>query len=734
MLSRLLPRLIAPAVAIALLAICPSASAIGIFVPIRPESPVPTLLGEKISVVIKDAVAHTSIKQTYHNSGSRPAEADFYLPIPEGASLADFSIMLDGKELKGEVLDKEQAQNTYRDIVRKLKDPGLVEWSEKNLFHVRAFPVPPGGTQSMTFELLQNLTKDQEFYRYSLPQQSQKGEGNSASKTRYTVTIEDGSAARNIYSPTHTIDTATSTGKTALVTAEGNDASSFQLFWQVSSAPVALGVTTYKPNADNGYFALRISPPWQTETTASTPGDFLFILDTSGSMADQDKLAQARNALQYCVRLLGPGDRFGLVQFSTGVSRFSDALSSATADQKEQANKWLDALQARGGTNISEALATALEMKPKDATGRIYTVIFLTDGLPTIGETSADAIVKAAETTSNGSTRIFTFGVGNDVNTRLLDAIAQNTRAVSDYISPNQDMEVPVGRFFDKINRPALANLDLRIPGADISDVLPHQLPDLYYGTEITVLGRYAKASSATVTLTGQINGEKKSYESAASFSADAPASHAYIEKLWATRKVGWLLDEIRKNGESAELKTEVETLAKKYAIVTPYTSYLAVEDKDLQQPVPAGAPASSAASGTSLRFHADKASAQDMAAESGAGAVRASREVAQMKSAASPVPASSQTKTAGGKTFVLSDGTWKDQELSGNEQTIIKIKTWSDQWFQLADGNARLKEIFAVGDHLEIKVSAEIKIIVSPDTTDNTKLTADQLTLLKKF
>jgi Ca-activated chloride channel family protein len=253
-------------------------------------------------------------------------------------------------------------------------------------------------------------------------------------------------------------------------------------------------------------------------------------------------------------------------------------LIPVTKEQVEAAKKWVDQLEATGGTAINDALLAAHELQSKD-TSRTFTVVFFTDGQPTVGETNADRIVANVAARQTALTRIFTFGVGNDLNAGFLDQLADATRAVSTFVRPEEDLELKVSSFFDKISHPVLANLKLMAGvGVSLKECYPQQLPDLFHGGQVIALAKYSGANRATVTLTGTIGAERKEYVYEVDFLPKS-ADRAFVTDLWARRKVGYLLEQIRRNGENKELVGEAKSLAKKYGIATPYTSYLVVPD-----------------------------------------------------------------------------------------------------------------------------------------------------------
>ena len=320
---------------------------------------------------------------------------------------------------------------------------------------------------------------------------------------------------------------------------------------------------------------MMVAPKTDLKEKDILPKDICFVIDTSGSMSGE-KMEQAKKALEYCVHSLGKKDRFNIVRFSTDVETFRDELTPVKKQAIDEAGEFISNLVARGGTDINWSLEKALSMKSGDK--RPFLVVFLTDGKPTIGTTDPKAILANVASKNQKGVRVFVFGVGNEVNTHLLDQISGGTKATSQYVKPDEDIEVKVSSFYDKVSSPVLANLKLKLGDIGAYDYYPREMPDLFKGTQLLVLGRYKKDGHVAVQLTGDLDGKKQSFVYEESFPAEEKSGE-YIANLWANRKVGYLLDEIRLKGENKELVDEVVALGKEFAIVTPYTSYLIVED-----------------------------------------------------------------------------------------------------------------------------------------------------------
>jgi Ca-activated chloride channel family protein len=298
------------------------------------------------------------------------------------------------------------------------------------------------------------------------------------------------------------------------------------------------------------------------------------------------KLEQARKALQFCVENLNDGDRFEIIRFSTEIEPLFDKLVEANRHNRERANEFISQLKPIGGTAIDEALRKALDLhRPGD---RPFVIIFLTDGRPTIGTTDEEQILSGVKKDGENKTRIFCFGIGLDVNTHLLDRITEQTRAFSQYVLPEEDLEVKVSGFFSKIKDPVLANPSLKFTG-DIraTKLYPSPLPDVFKGEQLVLVGRYSGQGDSAIIIEGNVNGVRKKFTYEVRFPQEA-STHEFIPRLWATRRVGYLLDEIRLHGENSELRDEATELARRYGIVTPYTAYLIVEDESRRGvPVP---------------------------------------------------------------------------------------------------------------------------------------------------
>ncbi|MFH1708439.1 MAG: VIT domain-containing protein [Planctomycetota bacterium] len=556
-----------------------------------PDRPVPHLVPlsvkyHRVSVDIAGTIATTKIDQEFYNPNDMQLEGTYIFPLPEDAAIGKFALFINGVETQGEILESDKARQIYEDIVRRMKDPALLEYAGRKMFKARVFPIPPRGTRRIKLEYAQTLTADAGLFAYTYPLNTEKFSSAPLDEVLVDVTINADTPLRNVYCPTHKAEIKRDGDKSARVTYEERNVTpdrDLAVYFSMSDKEMGLSLASFKPAGKDGYFIAMLTPD-ASKDDKPMPKDVVFVFDTSGSMSGK-KIKQAREALSFCLGALKPADRFGLVAFSTEARTFRKELAAADEAAVTEAQAFVDAIEARGGTNISEALGIALAMRGKE--DRPFIVMFMTDGKPTLGLQGEDELVAAVKDMNKGGARVFVFGVGYELDTFILDRIADDSRGARSYVSPEEDIEIKISGLFTKLEHPVLADVTVEFPGKlDIYDVYPKTLPDLFRGSQVEIMGRYKGNGAAAIILKGKVNGAERKFVFEQEWSGTTPAGET-IARLWATRKVFYLLDEIRLRGVKDELKEEVVRLAKEFGIITPYTSFLVLED----EPTVAGRP-----------------------------------------------------------------------------------------------------------------------------------------------
>ena len=536
----------------------------------------------KVDVDITGQKSVTRVEQEFFNPNNVNLEGEYIFPIPKGAHLDKFTMQIGGKDVEAELLDAGKARAIYEDIVRRQKDPALLEYTGRAAFRVRIFPIEPHSRKKVTLAYTELLKVDGGIATYLYPLNTEKFSALPLKTVSMRVTINQDSPIKALYSPSHSVDIRRDGEKRAVVGWEASNArpdTDFQLLYSTANTEVGVHLLTHKKEGEDGWFLLLASPGADVmKSKDANPKDVVFVMDTSGSMAGK-KLEQLKKAMTFCVENLNDSDRFELVRFSTEAEPFFEKLAAASRANRDKAQDFIKSLKPIGGTALAEALERALKLKPA-GNSRPFVIVFLTDGKPTIGETDEERIVARVAPDQASTTRIFCFGIGTDINTHLLDKIAERTRAASQFVLPEEDLEVKVSNFFMKIKEPLLTNLKLEFPDCvRVTKLYPNPLPDLFRGDQLVLAGRFSSSGEGDLMIDGTLNGVPKRMTQRLKFSAGEP-DNGFIAQLWALRRVGWLLDEVRLRGENKELRDEIVDLARRYAIVTPYTSYLIVEDE----------------------------------------------------------------------------------------------------------------------------------------------------------
>jgi Ca-activated chloride channel homolog len=661
-----------------------------------------------IETSIEGQVATTRVTQVFRNPHGVVMEGTYLFPLPEEASITEFAIWDGDRRLAGEVRPRDEARRVYERIVRDIRDPGLLEYAGPNLFQARIFPIPARGTKRLELVYTQVLRAEAGTVAYRYP----LGVGRNASPVERLsgrVTIRTQRPVGTVYSPSHGVDVRRDGDRRVTLSFEqgrGAERRDFQLFYAPSAADVALSLFTYREPGRDGYFLLLLSPQDGSARAEPPARDVVFVVDVSGSMSEDDKMEQARRALLYGVRGLRPGDRFNVIAFSGDVRRMENGLIAADAAGRRRGVDFVGTLRPRGGTNINDALIAAMEQFPRQGSTRPRMVVFLTDGLPTVAETRPERIVENVARSGRSGVRLFSFGVGFDVNTRLLDRIAAENGGTADYVAPGEDLEVRVSAFFDKVNHPVLANLRLDLGGVRAEMVHPRELPDLFRGTQLALVGRYRndrELRDVTIRLTGNASPSRTFTYPGLRFPL-RDERHDFLPHLWASRRVGWLMEQIRSHGENRELVQEVTELGTRYGIVTPYTSFLALEpgaraDRPTPRPTfgrqggvappPPPAPAREAATATTGRVAVEESRRS-----------RVQQEAFTLEDLT--VAGTPSVRRVGSRTFRLVDDVWTDTGIrDGLPETVVSFG--SEAYHALLARIPALAPAFALGERVAV-------------------------------
>jgi len=658
-----------------------------------------------VDIQIKDQVATTRVDQVFVNDNPWTAEGTYIFPLPQGAAVSDFVMWVDGKAVHGEILEADEARTIYDDVVRRMKDPALLEYVGRKALKASVFPIPPGEERKIELEYSQILPVENGLVHYIYPLSTERFSSRPLEDLVVRAQIESREPLKAVYSSRHEVSIDREDDYHALLGLEQSDVlpdRDFELFYTISSEKIGLNLLSFKEEGQDGFFLLLAAPDVKVNEEEIVVKDIILVLDTSGSMQGE-KMDQAKEAARYVLDHLNPLDRFAIVSFATTTRSFSPSLEPAA--QADKGKDFLDRLEAMGSTDINRAMIEAVGLAEEV---RPTTLIFLTDGLPTEGVTVTGAILDNVAREAPDNVRIFSFGVGDDVDTDLLDQVSLDHGGASTYVRPGEEIDEEVSAFYRKVKIPILSDLSLDWGDIIVDQVYPQRIPDLFAGSQLILLGRYREGGPAKITLKGMVNQEERSY-TYEDLSFRKEGGDDFIPRLWATRAVGYYLTQIRLYGEKQEWIDSIVSLSTRYGIITPYTSFL-VQEKDIFS--------AQGREEVISDFEEEMAAA---AAEPASGEAAVEKAVYQKSLSAAPVGAavpvnmsvstgidgtskmvrvSEVLKNVGSKTFLLKNDTWIDTTFDRSMKTK-KVAFLGEEYFDLISQVPVLGSYFALGERV---------------------------------
>jgi len=663
-----------------------------------------------VRVELADRVLRYEITETFVNRGSRVGEADFMFPLPKGAAFQDLKLSINGELVAGETMNANQARQIYEEIVRRQRDPALLEWVGYGLLRARIFPIAPGEQKKVVvrFQTIAQREGDAlriDYFRgvrTSQRETTQQPEG----RMSFVLTYPNDPMYGRAYSPTHSIYDEQFAGE---MVGDRSFASSYRgstrrveirdargevtlLIPVRRSTAAAISLLASAPGNDDGFALITLSPP--AVQPRAIPRDLTFVIDVSGSMSGE-KIEQARAAGKQFLRSLSPMDRFRLIDFSSDVRSFRDNLSAATRENIRAAERYVDELDAQGSTNISGALDEALSSPVQP--GRLPIILFLTDGQPTVGERDA-SVIASNVAKRRGSRRLFTFGVGADLNVSLIEQLALEGRGTASFVRPDESVERAVGIVASRLTSPLVTDVRVRADGVRLRKMHPSGSVDIFAGEDLVILSRYDGNGNAVVRFDGQTTNGPVSWSTRVYF-PERSRENPFVARLWATQRVGYLSAEKRKHGGSQEINDEIRDLGERFGIPTEFSSYLVVEPgMNRRRVIGAGGVqlnsvvvngAAVAPAPAAVQFEAAKAAAAQRSATSVSAA-----------DAAMGIRDDANVRRAGNVTFVLRDSVWTDVRYK-KSGTVLQVKPFSDAYFKLLEMVPELREPFSVGERV---------------------------------
>ncbi|HYG65342.1 MAG TPA: VIT domain-containing protein [Thermoanaerobaculia bacterium] len=531
-----------------------------------------------VQVTINNGIAVTEVTQVFRNTEDRQVEALYTFPVPKGASVANFSMWINGKEMVGEVVEKERARQIYNSYKEQRKDPGLLEQADYKTFEMRIFPIGPRAEQRVQITYYQELDFDHDWatYVYPLATVTETAVNSRVSGTfGLTLEVKSEIPITAMESPSHADDVAFARHGNdhwqASLEAEGGDLSrDVVLAYHTARPRTGVDLIASREPGEDGYFLLTLTAG--EELSKAVEGmDYVFVLDVSGSMNEEGKLALSRGSVSAFIEALGEGDRFDVIAFNVDARELFRELRPAETKTRSEAVTFLESQKARGGTFLEPALRSAYRYKASD---RPLNVVILSDGMTEQAERRT--LLRLIGERPEG-VRVFAIGVGNEVNRPLLEQLAEDAGGLAAFVSREDNFERQAQAFRRKLLRPLASNLEITLDGADAYDLEPGRLPNLYHGAPVRLYGRYREAGPVKVRIRADIGGEI--LDRTVDIQIPEDADNPEIERMWAWHRVQRLLKEADREGNRSAVADEIVRLGEAFSIVSEYTSFLVLEN-----------------------------------------------------------------------------------------------------------------------------------------------------------
>jgi len=570
--------------------------AAGLLVPRNGGTPI-GVRSHRVSVEIHDGLAKTTLRQTFVNSGRDTLEAIYEFPVPEGAALVDVALEAGGQRLEGLLVERRRARGIYNEIVRGRRDPALVEQIGRNTFRLSVFPVLPKKDTVVEITWVEKIPLSQGLMHYRYPLSLAQSATKTEQDFTFSAVVRSSVPIETITSPLKDMEIIRKENGDAVLSFERLRApldTDVEIVAEIAVSKPTMTVSTYRRAGEkSGWFTAVITPPKATEAEL-IPRDVILIVDTSGSM-NGVKIEQARRASIYLISHLRPGDRINVVRFSTTLRPFAKVPVKADLETVARLTRFINDFRPGGGTALGDALQFGVNVPP--AEGRVRTVVLLTDGLPTVGETNPEKIIGFARAGGEKGLRVFTFGVGRDVDPSLLAAISRVSRGRAEVFGPEAELEYRLRAFLDRTASPVMANIEFQTGDLRTYDVFPRPMPDGYLGEQIVITGRYDGGAERLVTATATIGGRPAQVTTKAKFRTAPGGSPAvmylagkehldYLEQALKSR-LG-LKDEnyyrIVDRGRYStrdEIVAEMIRVSLAHGVQCAYTSFLALLPED---------------------------------------------------------------------------------------------------------------------------------------------------------
>ncbi|MEP2776669.1 MAG: VIT domain-containing protein [Luteolibacter sp.] len=547
-------------------------------------------------ISIAGTIAQVTLTQTYTNDGETPIDATYLFPASTGAAVNGMTMTIGDRVLTAKIREKEQARREFEKAKKEDKSASLLSQQRPNLFQMEVARIMPGDVVSLTLRYTELIRPADGTYEFVLPTaigprfsgeakseaftaNPHLGEGKkTVAQFSVDLTIATPLDLQSLAYPTHSTDIDFVDRKRALLklapTAPDRD---FIVRYKLADKKIASGLLLHEGDDEN-FFVLQVEPPAEISETDIPTRDYVFLIDVSGSMHGFP-INLAKKLFRDLIATLRPTDTFNVVLFAGDNTVLSPEPLAANEKNLEKAIDLLSNHRGSGGTQLLEGMLTALALPSEKDISR--SLIVITDGF-------ISAEPEAFELIRNGAkgTNVFPLGVGSSVNRHLIEGLAHIAGNDSFVVTNSTETADAVTRFRTAISSPVLTGIIMKSDGFESSDLQPQRLPDLFANRPLTLIGKWKGEATGTIELSG-ITGQGKTYTKTFQVSKAAEnLSNPALRPLWARKKVRALADYAQLTNQPAIIE-KVTEIGLKYELLTPYTSFVAIDEKPRESDTP---------------------------------------------------------------------------------------------------------------------------------------------------
>jgi Ca-activated chloride channel family protein len=581
-----------------------SAVAAGLMTPKSSNLPQLDIKQHHVDVTIEDGYAVTSIEQIFFNPNDVELEAIYSFPVPEKASVGEFTYWIEGKPITGEVLEKQQAREVYQQERKDGRETALTEQDSYRTFESYVYPVKPKQDVRIRLVYIQPTHLDSGIGRYVYPLEEGGVDEQRLAFWSYNDAVTEAFSfdlkLRSSYPidtmrlPQHPQASATSTSPQEWLVSLHNGQASTEnestqnsptliqkldrdivVYWRHQQGlPGSVDMVTHKaPGKDRGTFMLSVTPG-DDLASINEGRDWVFVLDLSGSM--KGKYHSLVEGVSKGLAKLSEKDRFKIVMFNNHAKELTSGYLPANAENTKQYISKLENTTPNGSTNLYAGLERGIKGLDSD---RSSAIILVTDGVANVGITEKKAFLQLLK---RYDVRLFTFVMGNSANRPLLDGMTKISNGFSINISNSDDIIGQMMLATDKLTHEALHDIEVKIRGVKVKDLTPASIGSLYRGRQLTLFGHYWGNGIADVTVSGKLSGQTTEYSTRFEFPSQS-SRNPEIERLWAFATIEALQNQIDYLGEDPDTRQAIIDVAKEYGLVTDYTSMVVLREERYQ-------------------------------------------------------------------------------------------------------------------------------------------------------